>query len=106
MKKDSTEKCADVFKAMGDQTRLAILKKLFAGEQCVTDLAKSLKMTPPRVSFHLTRLRFAGLVVDERRGQRVAYSLNPDVCKTTSRGETVISLGECTVRFKSNGAVR
>ena len=76
---DSTERCAEIFKAMGDRTRLSILRSLFSGEQCVTDLARSLEMDAPRVSFHLTRLKYAGLVIDERRGQRVLYSLNPSV---------------------------
>jgi len=102
---DIVERYAEVFKAMGDRTRLSILRTLFKGERCVTDLAKALEMDAPRVSFHLTRLRFAGLVVDERRGQRVAYSLNPAVC-TRSKGETEINLGKCKIRFKSDGSVR
>jgi len=106
MQEDATERCAEIFKAMGDPTRLSILKTLFAGEHCVTDLAKALGMDAPRVSFHLTRLRFAGLVVDERRGQRVAYSLNPAVCRRGARGETEISLGQCTIRFGSDGSRR
>lgn len=105
MKDDVTEKCAEVFKAMGDPTRLSILKTLFSGEHCVTDLAKALGMDAPRVSFHLTRLRYAGLVVDERRGQRVAYSLNPTVCRPGAGGETQISLAECTVTFGPDGSV-
>jgi len=106
IEEDAMERCADVFKAMGDRTRLSILKQLFSGEMCVTDLAKSLGMDAPRVSFHLTRLKYAGLVVDERRGQRVAYSLNPEVCRTSGKGDTEISLGDCTVKFKSDGPVR
>ena len=99
MTDEAVEKCADAFKALGDKTRLTILRTLFRGEQCVTDLARALKMDPPRVSFHLTRLKYAGLVVDERRGQRVAYSLNPAVCETDGKGEVRIRLGECAVTF-------
>jgi DNA-binding transcriptional ArsR family regulator len=95
-----------VFKAMGDRTRLSILKTLFKGEKCVTDLARSLGMDAPRVSFHLTRLKFAGLVTDERRGQRVAYSLNPSVCSTDSRGKTEINLGDCTIKFEPDSPDR
>ena len=101
MQEDPTERSAEIFKAMGDPTRLSILKTLFSGERCVTDLARFLGMDAPRVSFHLTRLKFAALVVDERRGQRVAYSLNPAVCKSGPKGVTEINLGECTVRFRS-----
>jgi len=103
---DTVERCAEIFKAMGDRTRLSILKSLFKGEQCVTDLARSLHMDAPRVSFHLTRLKFAGLVVDERRGQRVAYSLNPTVCGTDSKGKTEINLGDCLIRFEPESPAR
>lgn len=106
MAEDAVERCADIFKAMGDRTRLMILKTLFDGERCVTDLAKALKMDAPRVSFHLTRLRYAGLVVDERQGQRVAYSLNPAVCRTVDGGQTEMHLGQCVVRFGADGAGR
>ena len=102
MTEDAVERCAEVFKAMGDRTRLMILKTLFEGEHCVTDLAKALEMDAPRVSFHLTRLKYAGLVVDERQGQRVAYSLNPDVCRSAD-GRTEIRLGQCTVKFGPSG---
>lgn len=103
---DSVERCAEIFKAMGDRTRLSILRRLFPGELCVTDLAKSLNMDAPRISFHLTRLKYAGLVVDERKGQRVEYRLNPAMCTRTGRGETTIRLGECTVKFKADGSAR
>jgi ArsR family transcriptional regulator len=100
------ERCADVFKAMGDKTRLSILRSLFSGERCVTDLARLLGMDAPRVSFHLTRLRFAGLVVDERRGQRVAYRLNSAMCSTDADGNTHIRVEDCTVRFACDGGMR
>jgi ArsR family transcriptional regulator len=100
LREDTVERAAEVFKAMGDRTRLSILKTLFKGEQCVTDLAKLLSMDAPRVSFHLTRLRFAGLVTDERRGQRVAYRLNPSVCNSDSQGKTKINLGDCIIQFE------
>jgi ArsR family transcriptional regulator, arsenate/arsenite/antimonite-responsive transcriptional repressor len=103
VQEDTVERCAEVFKAMGDKTRLSILKSLFKGELCVTDLAKSLSMDAPRVSFHLTRLRFAGLVTDERRGQRVAYRLNPSVCNSNSQGKTEITVGDCIIQFEPDG---
>ncbi|HUU44056.1 MAG TPA: metalloregulator ArsR/SmtB family transcription factor [Planctomycetota bacterium] len=102
MKEDIVECCSEVFKAMGDPTRLQVLWTLFAGEKCVTDLAKALGMDAPRVSFHLTRLKHAGLVTDERRGQRVEYRLNPSRCRTV-RGCTEIRIDGCMVRFGPDG---
>ena len=89
---------ADTFKAMGDRTRLSILLKLMEGEHCVTDLAKALKMDAPKVSFHLTRLKFAGLVVDERQGQRVIYRMNPDLVEETSDG-LLLDVDCCLLKF-------
>ena len=56
MSEDNVERCAEIFKAMGDRTRLSILRILFGGEMCVTDLARGLEMDAPRISFHHTRL--------------------------------------------------
>ena len=92
-------RCAETFKAIGDRTRLQILRTLLDSEKCVTDLAKSLHTDAPRISFHLARLKFAGLVVDQRQGQRVIYRINPDVLKSAGRGHSVIDIGCCTLDF-------
>jgi len=89
---------ADTFKAMGDRTRLSILMKLMESEHCVTDIAKALKMDAPKVSFHLTRLKFAGLVVDERQGQRVIYRINPDLVEETD-DELILDVDCCLLKF-------
>ncbi len=99
MTEDGLETCAEFFKAMGDKTRLTILRHLFKSEMCVTDLARALKMDAPRVSFHLTRLRFAKLVVDERRGQRVVYRINPDVVESDGRDTLRLKLVGGTLSF-------
>ena len=92
-------RCAETFKAIGDRTRLQILRTLLDSEKCVTDLAKSLNTDAPRISFHLARLKFAGLVVDERQGQRVIYRVNPDIRKQAGRGHAVIDIGCCSLDF-------
>ena len=90
---------ADTFKAMGDATRLSILLRLVRKEHCVTDLANALKQDAPTVSFHLTKLRYSGLVVNERRGQRVFYSINPKLVKKT-RGAVALDIDGCVVKFR------
>lgn len=92
-------RCAETFKAIGDRTRLSILRNLLAEEKCVTDLAKALSTDPPRISFHLARLKFAGLVVDERQGQRVIYRVNPEIRLQAGRGHAAIDVGCCTLDF-------
>ena len=87
-----------VFKKMGDRTRLSILLKLIHGEQCVTDIAKALKTDSPRISFHLAMLRYAGLVVAERQGQRVIYRITPELLKDAGDA-LVLDMGGCVLTF-------
>jgi ArsR family transcriptional regulator len=67
----------ELLKAAGELTRLRILNLLRAGGVCVCDLQAILGLPQHRVSRHLAALRHAGLVRDERNGQRVIYSLAP-----------------------------
>ena len=96
-KEDRATVWSEVFKAMGDGTRLSILLKLIQGEQCVTDIGKALKMDAPKVSFHLTRLRYAGLLAQERQGQRVIYRINPELVKN-GKG-LVLDVEGCVLMF-------
>jgi DNA-binding transcriptional ArsR family regulator len=64
--------------AVGDGTRRAILARLLEdGPLPVVDLARDLPVSRPAVSQHLRILKDAGLVVDEPRGTRRVYALNP-----------------------------
>ncbi len=64
------------FKAFGDPTRLRILALLVGGEKTVNKIVKSVGLSQPTVSRHLSILREAEIVVDRRDGQQVFYSLN------------------------------
>ncbi len=66
---------ADVFKALGNPSRLLIVDELTHGERCVADLTALIGSDISTVSKHLAVLRNAGLVVDDRRGQQVFYRL-------------------------------
>jgi DNA-binding transcriptional ArsR family regulator len=63
--------------AIGDSTRRAILARLRHGPQPVVELARGLPVSRPAVSQHLRVLKDAHLVVDEPRGNRRVYALNP-----------------------------
>ena len=65
-------------KAVGDRTRLQILRILLNRDECVTDIARQLGLAQPRISHHLTILRNSGLVRDRRNGKQIFYSVNPD----------------------------
>ena len=73
---------ATLFKALGDETRLAILGFLLAkGDAlCVCHIEDYVKeLSQPTISHHLRLLREAGLVVSERRGTWVYYSVNKSI---------------------------
>ena len=65
-----------IFKALSDETRLRIIKLLENGELCVCDLTAALDMVQPKVSFHLSALKDAGLIKDRKQGKWIHYSLN------------------------------
>jgi ArsR family transcriptional regulator len=66
---------ADLFRALGDETRLRILGLLLGGEVCVCDIHESLRISQPKASRHLAYLRRAGLVEARRAGLWVHYRL-------------------------------
>lgn len=67
---------ATIFKALSDETRLRIIKLLEQGELCVCDITAALDMVQPKVSFHLSTLKEAGLIKDRKQGKWIHYSLN------------------------------
>jgi ArsR family transcriptional regulator, arsenate/arsenite/antimonite-responsive transcriptional repressor len=68
-----------LFRALGDETRLRLIERLRAGEQCVCDLTDELETGQSRLSFHLKTLKDAGIVTDRRQGRWVYYALRPGV---------------------------
>ncbi len=66
---------ASWFRALADPNRLRIVELLMGGERCGCEIQVALGLTQPNVSRHLGYLKNAGLIADERRGQRVFYRL-------------------------------
>jgi DNA-binding transcriptional ArsR family regulator len=62
-----------MFRALGHESRLAILEHLAPGESCVCDLAEATGLDQSTVSKHLALLSSNGIVDSERRGQHVYY---------------------------------
>ena len=75
----------DVFHAVADPTRRAILDRLRGGGVAVAELAAGFDMTRPAVSKHLRVLRDATLVREERDGRQRVYSLNPEPLRDVSQ---------------------
>ncbi len=71
---------AAVFKALGDENRLAIMLMIRQQtELCVCELTTALEASQPKISRHLAQLRELALLDDERRGQWVYYRLHPAI---------------------------
>ena len=71
-------RAAQLFHALSDETRLAVLDMLRSGEQCVCDLQGALDAAQSRLSFHLKVLKDAGLVRDRKEGRWSYYAVDPD----------------------------
>lgn len=67
------------FKALSDDTRREILKLLKNGDLSAGEIAEAFSITKPSISHHLNILKQAGMVLDERQGQNIIYSLNTSV---------------------------
>jgi ArsR family transcriptional regulator len=66
---------ADVLKAMAHPTRLFIVDQLSRGEKNVGDLTAMIRSDVSTVSKHLSVLKNAGIIKDEKRGTQVFYTL-------------------------------
>ena len=66
---------AKVLKAMAHPTRLFIIEELEKEERCVCDLTGQIGADVSTVSKHLSVLKQAGIVIDDKRGNQVFYRL-------------------------------
>lgn len=67
---------SDVFKALGDPSRLRILSLMASKELCVCMLAEVLGVSQPSVSKHLNRLRYSNIIKCRKISQWCFYSLS------------------------------
>ncbi|NWQ43302.1 winged helix-turn-helix transcriptional regulator [Bacillus sp. EB106-08-02-XG196] len=72
------ERISNIFKLLGDKTRLTMIKILDNHDACVCEFVEIFKTSQPAVSQHVRKLKDAGLVRETRRGQWIIYSLNKD----------------------------
>ena len=64
---------SDIFKQLGDGSRIRIFWLLCHCEECVINLSAMVEMSSPAVSHHLKQLKAGGLVVSRRVGKEVYY---------------------------------
>ncbi|REE78960.1 DNA-binding transcriptional ArsR family regulator [Paenibacillus taihuensis] len=69
----------EAFKALADPTRRHILQILRDKSMTAGEIADHFNISKPSISHHLNLLKQAGLVLDERQGQSIIYSLHTTV---------------------------
>jgi len=91
--------CIVALKALGELSRLRIMRLLLKEPLGVNATSVRLGMSQYNVSKHLRILREAGLVVMEKQGQQRLYSVVPGIKSQLAANKNVLELGCCTFRF-------
>lgn len=86
---------ADLFKLLGDASRVRIFWILCHCEECVINISAMMDMTSPAVSHHLKLLRASGLIVSRREGKEVYYRAS-DTPAATALHKMIEQLVEVT----------
>jgi DNA-binding transcriptional ArsR family regulator len=86
----------DHFLALANPTRLRILQRLGAvGEESVNDLAIHLRMSQPRISWHLRMLRVGGVIRTRREGRMAYCSLDVEnIARERARLDQLLGIKE------------
>lgn len=76
--KDTLQDAKEMFKALGNNTRIKILLAIGKGEKCVHEIADSINQEISNVSHHLRRLRDKKLVDYRKEGRHKYYQLKDE----------------------------
>ena len=90
--------CIGALKALGEENRIRILRRLLGEEQSVNALSEVLGISPYNVSKHLSILKNAGLVECRKEGRERLYSVAESYRVQLSDGRPVMDLGCCSFR--------
>jgi len=82
---DDLDDAQEIFDALADDRRLAVMRLLDVSELCVCDLVEVFDIDYSKLSYHLKKLKDADLVTADREGNYVTY-------RPTDQGETVIEI--------------
>jgi DNA-binding transcriptional ArsR family regulator len=88
--------------ALADPTRREILRLLGDGDLSAGEIASNFSMSLPSVSHHLAVLKNAELVIAERKGQSIMYSLNSTVAQEAIQElMALLKVGSAKTRLKN-----
>jgi DNA-binding transcriptional ArsR family regulator len=79
-----------VHKALADVNRLRIVQRLARGHASVTELIQHVGLSQPLVSWHVSRLRAAGLIETRRNGRETLCRLRPEAFEAFAARQRVI----------------
>lgn len=74
--KSKYEQVAQIFKALSDPNRLAVIDMIKNEEKCACEILEDLHITQPTLSYHMKTLCDTGLVNSRREGKWMHYSIN------------------------------
>lgn len=83
--RNNNRRMIKVFKALADGTRQEILQLLEDQPYAVGEIVAKFDLSQPTISRHLSVLKEADLVIDQRRGQNVIYRLNDNSLAASMR---------------------
>lgn len=69
----------DIFKALNDETRRDILELLKKNDLTAGEIADNFSISKPSISHHLDILQRADLIIGEKQGQFIHYSINTTI---------------------------
>lgn len=72
------KKIPTIFKALCDENRVKILKRLLTGEKCACVLLEDMQITQPTLSHHMKILCDSGVVTGRKEGKWMHYSISAD----------------------------
>jgi DNA-binding transcriptional ArsR family regulator len=91
--------CIAALKALGEATRLRILRLLFKKARSVNEITKLLGVSQYNVSKHLKIMREAGLLETQKQGKQRFYFVAEQLRSRVSAHNNVLDLGCCTFRL-------
>ncbi|MDB6022686.1 MAG: winged helix-turn-helix transcriptional regulator [Pedosphaera sp.] len=91
--------CIVALKALGEETRLRILRLLFKEPLGVNEISQRLKVSQYNVSKHLRVMREAGLLETEKLGKQRLYSVVGSLKAQVTANDNILDLGCCTFRL-------